>query len=83
MFGGSAVSLAFFACYEAPIVVTLLADAIQRVTQGVAAGSVAKIADGTVALAIQAAFLIAFLKLAAAKHRPKLRRALRSAHIKS
>jgi hypothetical protein len=63
MFVGSAVCLAFYAVYEIPIAVSLLAEAIRRLAQGVSAGAAGPIADGAAALVIQGGFLAIFLKL--------------------
>lgn len=83
VFVGSAMFLTFFAGYEVPIAVTLMAEAAQHLSQGIVAASAENITDGALALVIQLTFIVTFLKLTAEKHGPKIRRIVRSAQVNS
>jgi putative peptide zinc metalloprotease protein len=76
MLAGTVVSLAIFACYEAPIAVGLFIDGVRQFGHGVSTGNAVWTGDGVLALIMISVPEVLFARLFWRKHRAKIRRAL-------
>lgn len=76
MLGGTVISLAVFAGYEAPIAVVLFIEGLRQFAHGVAAGNTVWLFDGAVVLGTMVTFQVIFVRLFWRKHAAKIRRAL-------
>jgi putative peptide zinc metalloprotease protein len=76
MLAGTVVTLAIFACYEAPIAVVLFIDGIKQFGHGVSTGNAVWTGDGALAMVIMAVPEVLFARLFWRKHGAKIRRAL-------
>jgi hypothetical protein len=73
---GTAATLAVYACFEVPIAVALVARTLRELGHGIATGTLAPAADGTVALAVLVIFQGLLVRAVLRTHRARLRRGL-------
>jgi hypothetical protein len=83
MMVGSLITIALFAFYEGPILITLFVRAGQDALDGITSGNFGQALDGITVFGIEGTVLVVFLCLFFAKHAAKLRRLLGSSGRKA
>ena len=71
---GSSTTISLFAFYGAPILLTLFAQSIENVAQGLTTRNAARMADGLTVIGIEGGTQVLFLRIFIKKHLPKIMR---------